>query len=578
VSVNITLSAVAIAGGFVRFDITAGEKGVDVRYRGEQLELAGLFALGGHFIDAFKEYAAEGSCEIAGTASIAADKPLHITLVADLAAVALTNDRGTIAADGIGAHIDVSMTLDEGVSAIDLGIAASKGEAYFEPVYANFSENKVLLQAEGVVTSDFAFYKVGHFRLQQDSLLSVDGSAAIALPVEAEDPIGFSAEMQLHDSSVSNLYMNLIKIQLAGTLLGNLETDGQVSGSVVIDNNTLTSASLQLYDVILDDTLGRFAIYGLGGAVDWRADPALTPSPSTLNWDSGTAYNIAIGGAQSRLQLGDNDIELLAPLRLATMGGALRLNKLALHDYGSDTATGVLDAELEPIQLGQLTGAFGWPAFSGTLSGQLPLLQLAEDTVTVGGTMSAQAFDGTIQMSNLRIEQPFGRVPRLQGEIQLRNLDLRRLTEAFSFGLIQGRLSGDVLGLEMINWRPVAMDMHIYTPHDDKTQHRISQRAVENLASVGGSGAAAVLSTGFMKFFEVFAYDVIGLRCVLSNEICAMSGAGPAKDGPQGAGYYIVKGSGIPRINVVGYRNTVSWPRLVQQLGAITRSGGPTVK
>jgi hypothetical protein len=56
-----------------------------------------------------------------------------------------------------------------------------------------------------------------------------------------------------------------------------------------------------------------------------------------------------------------------------------------------------------------------------------------------------------------------------------------------------------------------------------------------------------------------------------------MSGVGPAKPGPQGTGYYIVKGQGVPRIDVVGFRETVSWPGLVQQLAAITRSGAPTV-
>ena len=130
----------------------------------------------------------------------------------------------------------------------------------------------------------------------------------------------------------------------------------------------------------------------------------------------------------------------------------------------------------------------------------------------------------------------------------------------------------------MRNWRPVAMDMHFYTPQDDKTQHRISQRAVENLASVGGGGAAAVLSTGFLQFFEVFAYDRIGLRCVLLDGTCSMSGAGPAKAGPQGPGYYIVKGRGVPRIDVVGFRNNVSWQSLVRQLAAITRSDAPTIK
>lgn len=129
----------------------------------------------------------------------------------------------------------------------------------------------------------------------------------------------------------------------------------------------------------------------------------------------------------------------------------------------------------------------------------------------------------------------------------------------------------------MQNWQPVAMDMHFYTPSDDKSQHRISQRAVENLASVGGGGAGAVLSTGFLQFFEVFAYDRIGLRCVLANGACAMSGAGAARSDSGAPGYYIVKGRGLPRIDVVGFRDTVSWSGLVQQLAAITRSGSPTV-
>jgi hypothetical protein len=77
-----------------------------------------------------------------------------------------------------------------------------------------------------------------------------------------------------------------------------------------------------------------------------------------------------------------------------------------------------------------------------------------------------------------------------------------------------------------------------------------------------------------LRFFEVFAYERIGLRCLLRDGVCAMSGAG---DGPKGQGFYIVKGSGIPRIDVVGYRNQVSWERLVRQLVAITNSGTPSL-
>jgi hypothetical protein len=56
-----------------------------------------------------------------------------------------------------------------------------------------------------------------------------------------------------------------------------------------------------------------------------------------------------------------------------------------------------------------------------------------------------------------------------------------------------------------------------------------------------------------------------------------MSGAGPAGESEFGQGYYIVKGSGLPRIDVVGYRHQVSWDALVDQLINIMESGAPVV-
>ena len=574
---TIELAAVAAAGGRLRGNITAGDAGIDARFRGSGLALSGLLELAGTFSDALSDYSGDGRVDLEGTLAAPADGPLNVSIDATLDAVSLANNAGTVATGDVAGKLHLELALDAGTNTIDLRFDSGQGEAYIEPLYANFSEHALRLLADDVVTTDFAVFDVGRFELQQQDLLDVHGAITLGFPADDDAGVSIDADVDIRDAAFSNLYENLLKVQFAGTVVGDLETDGRIAGPVRVAGNALQAATLTLEDVIVDDRQGRFALYGIDGTVDWRADDEQDVAPSRLHWDSGTAHDIVFGGGDLLLQLGDNDVELLAPLRLQTMGGALRINQLVLQDFGTDSATGRLDAELEPVQLGQLSGAFGWPAFSGTLSGRLPLLELANDTITVGGTLTASVFDGTMEISDLRIGQPFGRVPRLQADVRLRNLDLQRVTEAFSFGLIQGRLSGDITGLRMQNWRPVAMDMHFYTPADDRSQHRITQRAVENLASVGGNSAATVLSTGFMQFFDVFAYDRIGLRCVLSNGNCAMSGVGPAGDGPQGSGYYIVKGRGIPRIDVVGFRNTVNWSKLVQQLAAITRGGSPTV-
>ncbi len=568
---DIELARVAVAGGRARLNINASDAGINVRYSGNRLQLAGLLELAARYSNAFTGYVADGVTDIAGTVTMAAGRPPRIVLAADLDGVLLANEAGTIAADGVAGKLRLDVTLGSDATRFTLGIDTGQGEAYLEPYYANFSESPLTLQANDVSTRDFTTFRVAGIQVRQQGLLDMQGSVTLRFPSDELPATGVTAEVELRNSSIENLYANLLRVAAAGTILGNLDTDGTVSGSVSIVDSSLRSATVTLDDAIFDDRRGRFAAYGIKGGIDWSADPGYTPGTSRLSWESGSIYNIGIGGGTVELQLGDDDVEMLAPLRVPMLGGALLIQQLALKDFGSENATGTLDAELEPVQLGQLTGTFGWPAFSGRLSGRLPLLQLAENTITVGGTLSARAFDGTMEISNLRIEQPFGLVPRLQCDVAIRNLDLQLVTEAYSFGLIQGRLSGDIAGLIMEKWRPVAMDMSFYTSRGDRSPHRISQRAVENLASVGG-GATAVLSTGLLKFFEVFSYDRIGLRCLLKDDVCTMSGVGPAA-----GGYYLVKGRGVPRIDVVGIRESVSWSRLVKQLATITRGGTPTV-
>jgi hypothetical protein len=99
---------------------------------------------------------------------------------------------------------------------------------------------------------------------------------------------------------------------------------------------------------------------------------------------------------------------------------------------------------------------------------------------------------------------------------------------------------------------------------------------VQNIGNIGGGGAGvtAALSSGVMRFFDDFNYDRLGLSCRLENDVCILDGIAPAPNG----GYYLVKGKGLPRIDVIGGAHRVDWPRLVQQLIAITESNGPVVQ
>jgi hypothetical protein len=575
---HFALEDIPVAEGHANLRGSATETSVDIEISGDGLELGDLAGIAQQFTSEPPAFSATGKGSLTGSFRLRDGGLSHVSLITELTDASVSNEDGTLVADAMHALVELGADKNGDRWQFGIDVMANAGEAYVEPVYANLGENVVTFGAEGGATGDLTAFELTAFTLTQGSLIDMTGKLRASTEAGTGDA-SFSGSIEVRNSSIDAIYSGLIQVLLAGTVLGDLQTGGTVDGTVRFENNAISAVDLALQNLNLDDRKNRFAIYALNGTLHWpgpHGDPA-TAEQSRLSWGSGSAYNIPLGRGELEARLGGDDFHLSKPLRIPTMGGALLVKQLALNDFGAGDASGLLDAELEPIQLGRLTSAFGWPAFSGSLSGQLPLLQYDSGVVTVGGSLTANAFGGDIEFANLRLEEPLGMVPRLYGDLRLRRLDLEQLTDTFSFGLIQGRLSGDVSGLEMIAWRPVAMDLHLYTPPDDPARRRISQRAVENLASVGGGGAAAALSTGFMKFFEEFSYSSIGIRCVLKDGTCTMSGVGPAGDGPFGQGYYIVKGSGLPRINVVGYRRQVSWNSLVRQLDSITASGGPVV-
>jgi len=221
---------------------------------------------------------------------------------------------------------------------------------------------------------------------------------------------------------------------------------------------------------------------------------------------------------------------------------------------------------LEPVSLSQLSLALGWPKLAGKLSGIIPDVRYDNGNLEVGGILRMGVFDGEVTLRNLTLEQPFGLVPRLRVDARADNIDLETLTRTFSFGRIEGRLNGRIDGLDMESWRPVAFDAEFATPENDTSRHRISQKAVDNISSIGGAGVGGALSRSFLRFFEDFPYDRLGIRCRLENGICDMGGVAPATDG-----YYLVKGRFIPpRLDVIGYADRVNWDTLMAQIMAVT--------
>jgi hypothetical protein len=492
---------------------------------------------------------------------------LTANLEAALTDIDYTNATGTIVVEKLRGTLRADLRSTESLEA-EVSLAANAGQMLAGPVFVDIATHPLQVRARAM--RDAGVLHVSTFEATQRGLARLSGNARITL----EPFLVSSAQLDVTELTFPAAYQSLLQIALTTTPFAQLDTRGTASGSLRIVDNQPVALDLALAGVELVDGKQNLEVRGVDADLHWTAGVTGPPRPSWLAWESSRGWGVTGGRSRIDFSTQDRDVRLLKPARLPLWDGALLVNQLEALNVGTDRLAGSFDAQLEPISLQLITKAFGWPEFSGRIAGRVPGLSYRDSVLTLQGDLEADVFDGRVTARNLRVRDPLGKFPRLYGDVIARNLDLDLITKTFEFGNITGRLDGDLVGLETFNWSPVAFDLRLGTPENDRSRHRISQKAVKNLSNIGGGGGgvAAALQTGALRFFENFRYDRIGLACRLRNDVCQMSGAEPAK-----TGYYIVKGSGLPRIDIIGNQDQVDWPLLLAQISAALANKGDIV-
>ncbi len=442
-------------------------------------------------------------------------------------------------------------------------LTIGKGQAYGEPIFIDFTATPVNFQAEGIWQQNTSDFVVSHAKLNQKNVVQVSGDFKGS--IEKIEQLNISVTK----SNLMKLYENWLQPFVLGTAIDSLELAGDLSFQYhqQAENYYL---SLTLDEVFVDDALNRFAVDKMDGTLGWTNYNH--PMKSDLQWDRATMYAIPIGKTRLKAQTQSSSLSLTQAWDIPLFDGKLKITKFDLHRPGEEGAKWTFDGRLTPISMEQVSESLGWPLMHGKLSGKIPNVSYSNKNINVDGELTVKLFEGTTTIRNLQLDQPFGALPQLYADIDLQNMDLSILSKTFDFGEITGKLAGKIQGLRLANWRPVQMQAYFATPKNDKSRHRISQKAINNLSKVGG-GVGGALQRSFLRFFEDFSYKRLGLSCKLHNEVCEMGGVGEAENG-----YYIVKGGGFPpRINVVGYTRRVDWPDLIKRLKAVSESSEPVV-
>jgi len=452
---------------------------------------------------------------------------------------------------------------------INLDLGAQQGQVYVDPVFVDVAKAPVHARARFDWHPDRRRIRLHAFDYEQKGTLSLHADGSLDLDTPAAPEV---LSVEVREGVFPGLYDTYFQPWLIDTVLRDLHTEGSLAAQLQWQEGGLASVRLRPENLTIHDREGRFGIGGLQGQIDWAGQGP--PRKSQLAWEQGHVYRIPLGRSQLRVESTGPGVRLLEPARIAVLDGELQVEEFELESTAGAVARWHVDGILTPVSMTDLTRALGWPEFGGKLSGVIPNVNYRDGDLSVGGMLLVRVFDGEVTLSNLRLAQPLSVVPRLWVDARASNIDLETLTRTFSFGRIEGRLDGRVDKLYMEAWRPVAFDAAFATPEGDQSRHRISQKAVDNMSSIGGGGLSGALSRSFMRFFKDFPYDRLGLSCRLENGTCEMDGVAPAANG-----YYIVKSRLLPpRLDVIGYADRVDWDSLVSQLVAVTRRQDAVVK
>lgn len=492
--------------------------------------------------------------------------PFEVRSDLGLADISLETPDGLLAAAGLKGRLQLRYREQGKAQSVDSQFTVKAGELLFDRFYAVFPGTPVDVHVLAR-RNEGAPWQLPQIRWRDPGVLSADGKATLDTASALSDldlALVFDNLAVARDRYLSGF---LAPAGFPGLVLG-----GKLDAGLQMRAGELSTMEARFGNVNAVDTKARFTFAGIDGDLRWtRSEAGVT---SKLGWQSGALFGIGLGPASYPFTSSNGELRLGQAVAIEALDGRLILDHLRWQAPWKETgAKFQFGLTMDSLDLGSLSQRLGWPPFTGSIGGKIPSARFQSDVLTLDGGLQMNLFGGSIDLKELSMERPFGVAPSLSADVVIQDIDLEPMTKVFGFGSITGRLDGRIAQLRLVDWSPVAFDARLETDRNWKGKRRISQRAVNDISSVGGSGLVGGLQTQALKFFDDFGYERIGIGCKLKDNVCTMDGISSAGDG-----YIIVAGAGLPRIQVVGFRRKVDWPTLVSRLKAATEGQAPVIQ
>jgi hypothetical protein len=465
--------------------------------------------------------------------------------------------------------------------AVDLDVPT--GEALYDRYYLNLKKNPIATSCNG--TCDF------QKRVMQFSRLRFDLTGILPLEILGffkQGPSKANADFTviLPKAPLKPIFHHFLQepYKTEKPFLATLETEGTVSAEFRINrfqdawqfrgrlgwlggNFSLPEKGIALKGILVDMPFW------------YQTEVAKTPVKTLvgkLEVESATLPLLPEQPLSILLHTGPNRISVESPTVIQVPGGDLCLGPVQVEKlFGPDLIIHTR-LEFDEIKLQPLLSKIWMHPLKGALTGTLNPIRYENHDVTTRGELKAEVFEGKIILSGLGASGVFTSAPVFKLNVKWEDLLLSEMTGNTAFGTVEGILEGQLRDVEMAYGQPQRFNLLLETVKKKGISQKISVKAVENIAQIGGGQSPFMGAAGAIaSFFKKFPYEKIGIRASLENDVFTVNGTIK-----EGGTEYLVKRGGFSGVNVVNQNpdNRVSFKDMVKRIKRIGAKGGPVVK
>ncbi len=515
----------------------------------------------------------------------------------DISGLRFNDASFSIAGESLNPHIRIKGEYELSTGAID-GTGAlelSQGESLWKDVYISWSRHPLTADLAGRydpasgtidgILALFNFPTIGNVRAAGTVRLVPSPS----FDLKAQAKLGLDPLYSLYSQSGAPPESRL---RLAGEVSADLviargEGGITVDGRAKVDASEITNPAAKLAmrgfkaDLPVHLELGEAPPAG-------RGDDSSSPSgPPHLGLgdpaDKGFLRVFEIRTPSLTLEPPDLHIAAgtnafrIEPFAWELFGGRFEFGEIALRlDPATRKFQGTGSLRLPELDLSRLPVATSRFPLTGRARIDFPGLDITPAEISAKGQADIDIFGGRVVISHFSVSNPLAKGRKISCDVEIQDLDLKKITDIVPFGEVTGIIRGEVRGLTISYGQPERFTLILESVPRKGVAQTFSLKAVDSLTVLSsGQKASAGGSRIFMRFIRGFRYAKIGITSTLKNDTFTLNGM-IHEDGVE----YLVKKPALFGINVINRMpdKKISFKEMMNRLRRIGQSEAPTAK